>query len=102
MKRLLPLLMVALLTGAMACTKVSYVNPATTPTGQSHSEKGHFFVFGLVGNKTIDAAAMCPTGVHRVQSKFSFLDLVLGTLTVGLYAPRTYTLECGMGGGGAS
>lgn len=79
----------------IACNKVSYVNPTIPRGGAVHSTTGHFFIFGLVGTKNIAAYEMCPNGVAHIKSRASFLDLVLGTITLGLYVPRSYNIECG-------
>ncbi len=86
----------ALLSGA--CYKVTYVNPGTAPSGVVQDTKGHFLIFGIVGTAEIHAEAMCPGGVHQVVSKESFIDLVLGAITIGIYTPRTYEIECAAGG----
>jgi hypothetical protein len=91
------LLCAALMTGAAACNKVTYQNPGTMPSGQTVSEKGWFFLWGLVGEKEIWANKMCPGGVAQIQSKESFLDLLIGGITGGLVAPRSYDIECGAG-----
>ena len=82
-------------TSVAACSKVTYQNPGTMPSGQVISEKGWFFVFGLVGEKEIWANKMCPTGVSSIQSKFSFLDIVVTAITFNLVTPRSYEIECG-------
>lgn len=87
-------LLASLALGA-ACNKVSYVNPKTVPTGKVMEETGHFFLFGLAGSKKIDARKLCEGDVAQVQSRFSFGDLVLQGISLGLYTPRTYELLCG-------
>lgn len=86
-------LLLAVLLGA--CHKVTYVNPQVPRGGAVHDETGRFFLFGIAGTKNIDAYRMCPTGVARVQSRSSFGDLFLTALTIGLYTPRSYSIECG-------
>ncbi len=78
-----------------ACNKVTYVNPKTVPTGKVVEETGHYFLFGLAGKKTINAHSLCRGEVAKVHSKFSFGDMVLQGLSLGLYTPRTYELLCG-------
>ncbi len=82
---------------ASACNKVTYVNPSTMPTGQVSEETGHYFIFGLAGSKEIHAERTCPEGVAKVQSRFTFGDILLGAVTIGLYTPRTYEVSCGKG-----
>lgn len=83
---------------ASACTKVTYGNPTLRPTAQTHREKGHFFIMGLVGTADIDATQVCPAGVAQVQSKFTAGDVLLRIFTLGIYTPRTYDIACGSGG----
>ena len=90
---ILALAATAMLAGA--CNKVTYVNPQVPRGGAVHSETGHFFIFGLVGEKTIPVYQMCPNGVARVVSKFTFIDAILGAITINLYSPRSYEIECG-------
>jgi hypothetical protein len=81
-----------------ACSKITYRNPAVAPTGAVYRTKGHFFLGGLIGHKTVPAWAMCPGGVASMQSKFDVFDIVLGYLTLYIYTPRTYVIRCGQGG----
>ena len=83
------------LLGAVACTRVTYVNTMVRPGGVVVEHTGSFFLAGLVGHVDIDAYADCPSGVAGVQSQFSVVDLLLTALTLDLYAPRTYLVECG-------
>ena len=88
----------ALAMGAGACNKVTYVNPGTAPSGVVQSDKGWFFIFGLVGTKEIHAEAMCPGGVHQIQSRFGFLDIIISAITINLVTPRSFNIECAAGG----
>ena len=97
MKSLILAAMLLAATVMGACNKVTYVNPGTTPSGVAQGEKGWFFVFGLIGTKEIRADAMCPEGVHRVQSKFGFVDILVSMITLQLVSPRSYEVECAAG-----
>lgn len=79
----------------VACNKVSYVSPITTPTGKTIHTKGHFFVAGLIGTNELDAHKACPEGVSRVLSRSSFTDILLSVVTVLMYSPRSYEVSCG-------
>ena len=79
---------------AGACNRVTYTNPGTMPAGPVTFEKGHFFLAGLIGEKEIWASRTCPAGVHAVQSRFTVVDVLLGGLTLLLYTPRTYAIQC--------
>ena len=49
----------------------------------------------LVGEERVQAYQMCPGGVSRIQTGLSFVDLVLTVITIGIYTPRSYEIECG-------
>ncbi|WP_033136898.1 Bor/Iss family lipoprotein [Aeromonas finlandensis] len=58
----------------------------------------HFFFsdidFGM--NDTIDAASICHgiENVVRIETKRGFWDSVFGSLSFGIYAPRTARIDC--------
>lgn len=52
------------------------------------------FVFGLVPAKPIDVTAQCPAGVARVETQQTFLNGLVGALTLGIYAPQSATITC--------
>src|SRR2546430_427545 len=93
-------LVVALALASSACVKVTYRNPQMQPVGGSVSKTGHFFIGGLVGTATIPAYQLCPSGVAEVKSKSTFGDLVLTFITIFIYSPRTYEIQCGAASGG--
>jgi hypothetical protein len=78
------------------CYTVSY---RTNLTGneQYKEERGDFFLFGLIGDKTVDLKALCPQGVSRWKSQQTFVDGLLGLITIGIYIPRHVTVECSSG-----
>ena len=55
---------------------------------------GNFFLFGLVGNADFPVYERCPNGVSRVTSKHTGIDTFLELITLGIYAPRSYRVEC--------
>jgi hypothetical protein len=59
------------------------------------------FVFGLVGAKPIDVTAQCPGGVARVETQQTFLNGLIGGLTLGIYTPQSATITCAAGRTGA-
>jgi hypothetical protein len=78
------------------CYTVSY---RTNLTGneQFKEERGDFFLWGLVGDKTVDLKALCPQGASRWKSQQTFVDGLLGLITIGIYIPRHVTVECSGG-----
>jgi hypothetical protein len=64
------------------------------PGGAKFEEKGHFFLWGLVGEKEVDLKKLCPAGPSRWQNQQTFVDGLIGTVTLGIYIPRTIDVEC--------
>jgi hypothetical protein len=64
------------------------------PGGAKFEEKGNFFLWGLVGEKEVDLKKMCPAGPARWQNQQTFVDGLIGAVTLGIYIPRTITVEC--------
>lgn len=52
------------------------------------------WVYGLVPPKTVDAAAECPDGVAMVETELSFLNQLVGALTMGIYTPMHIKVTC--------
>ncbi len=56
----------------------------------------HGFVFGLVG-PTVDVSEDCTNGVAKVETKLSFVNMLVSNLTFGLYTPMSVTVTCAAG-----
>jgi len=79
---------------AAGCNNVTYKDPTTIPSDISTETTGHFFLAGLVGHADVWADRSCPQGVATVHSEFSFVDELLTVVTLFIYTPRTYEVEC--------
>lgn len=60
------------------------------------------YVFGLVPATAINTAAECPAGVAIVETQQTFLNGLVGALTLGIYTPQTVRITCAAGGSGLS
>jgi hypothetical protein len=67
------------------------------PGGAKYEEKGNYFLWGLVGEKEVDLKKLCPAGASRWQNQQTFVDGLLGFITIGIYIPRTINVECTAG-----
>ncbi|WP_411751452.1 Bor family protein [Serratia sp. (in: enterobacteria)] len=56
----------------------------------------HFFVSGIGQQKTIDAAAVCGSSdkVVRTEVQQTFVNGLLGVVTLGIYTPREARVYC--------
>ena len=54
------------------------------------------WVFGLVGAE-VDTTADCPSGVAIIETQQTFLNGLVGVVTLGIYTPQTVTITCAGG-----
>ncbi|MDR9419580.1 Bor/Iss family lipoprotein [Gracilimonas sp.] len=75
---------------------------AKVTTNQEPSAKtvqnsfAHGFIFGLVG-PTVDVSEDCTNGVAKVETKLSFVNMLVSNITAGLYTPMSVTVTCAAG-----
>jgi len=55
------------------------------------------WAWGLVGPEPIQAKSTCTSGVSKVETEHSFLNSLVGILTLGIYTPMHLTVTCGGG-----
>ena len=61
----------------------------------THEQKNDFFFWGLAGTAHVDAKGMCGRrGVTQMQTQTSFVDGLLGALTIGIYSPQHSRVWC--------
>ena len=56
----------------------------------------HFFIAGLGQEKVLDAAEICGgvDKVVKVESQLTFINGLLGLITLGIYTPRDAKIYC--------
>lgn len=55
------------------------------------------FIFGLVPAAEINTAAQCPGGVAVVETQRTFLNGLVGAITIGIYTPVDVKITCASG-----
>lgn len=65
-------------------------------------EWAHSFIAGLVPPNVVNAAKKCPSGVARVETEHSFLNMVANVVTGGIYSPMTIIVTCAAGSSSSS
>ncbi|QQG26739.1 lipoprotein [Pectobacterium carotovorum] len=96
MKKILSTAVLALvLTGCAQQTFTVKNESVATPKQTTTS---HFFVSGIGQEKTIDAAAICGGSdkVVRTETQVTFVNGLLGLLTLGIYTPREARVYCSL------
>ncbi len=56
------------------------------------------WLWGLVAAQPIDARQACPTGVAVITTEQSFVNGLVGAVTLGIYTPQHVTITCASGG----
>ena len=80
---------------------------ATIETGRTPStvtlEKrwANSWILGLVPPDVISTAERCPSGPARVETQLSFLNQLVGALTLGIYTPMDVRVTCAQGSAAA-
>ena len=64
---------------------------ATKPTFE---ERQTFFLWGLVGESHINVKEICSGEPVQFESQQTFVDGLLGLITLGIYAPETAKVWC--------
>jgi len=94
LKRIVAIAAFAMCLAAMGCFH------ATIDTGLAANDVmikqpwASCWILGLVPPKTVEAAAKCPGGVSKVSTQRSFLNMVVGALTFGIYTPMEIMVTC--------
>jgi hypothetical protein len=71
------------------CYRVSVHAPPNASVGRSEEYAAHHFIYGATSS-TIDV----PCEIDTVVTKLSFVDMLVGWITVGIYTPSTVELTC--------
>jgi Bor protein len=87
-----------LLSGCYHATVETGLTPSTVTLEQHWANS---WIYGLVPPETINTAARCTNGVARVETHLSFLNQLVGLLTVGIYTPMDVRVTCAQGSAAA-
>jgi hypothetical protein len=87
-----------LLSGCYHATIETGLTPSTVTLEERWANS---WIYGLVPPKTINTSARCTTGVARVETQLSFLNQLVGLLTLGIYTPMDVRVTCAQGSSAA-
>jgi hypothetical protein len=82
------------MSGCYAARVETGLNPSPTVIKKSFAAS---WIYGLVPPATINTATSCPNGVAIVQTRLSFVNQLVGALTLGIYTPMEITVTCAQG-----
>lgn len=84
---------------AAGCYKATFIRDPSAQRGIEHDEWESYFIFGIVGEQTLDVRQFCPDGrVAQVQTGANFGTGLVTGLTLGIYAPRKVYVTCAADG----
>ncbi len=94
MRKLLALPILVLFLGCSTVT-VTPEGSRKRSDAPTHEERLNYFLWGLVGEPTVDVRAMCQDRAPvEMQAQSTFVDSLLTLITLGIYAPRSVRVWC--------
>jgi hypothetical protein len=88
-----------LLAGCYHATVETGLAPSNVVLDQSFASS---WIYGLVPPKTVSTTSRCPDGVAKVETQLSFVNQLVGLLTLGIYTPMHIRVTCAMAGAASS
>lgn len=73
---------------------------ATVETGATPSNEiirkgwASGWIYGLVPPSTVETASKCRSGIARVETQLSFPNMLVSSLTFGIYTPMSIVVTC--------
>ncbi len=71
------------------------LTPSTEVLEQSFASS---WIYGLVPPKTVSTTSRCPGGAAKVETHLSFVNQLVGFLTLGIYTPMHIRVTCAQAG----
>jgi Bor protein len=84
----------AALAPLMACYHATIETGLTPSTEVLEQSFASSWIYGLVPPKTVSATSRCPEGVAKVETQHSFVNQLVGLLTLGIYTPMHIRVTC--------
>lgn len=83
------------LAGCYHATIETGLTPSTQVLEQSFASS---WIYGLVPPKTVSTTSRCPEGVAKVETEHTFVNQLVGVLTLGIYTPMHIRVTCAQAG----
>jgi Bor protein len=103
MKSLIRVVSLTLVSGlCAACYHATIVTGRPESQTVIEKEWATSFIDGLVPPDIMDVSKDCPDGVAKVETEHSFLNVLVGAITFGIFTPMDLKVTCAGSGGHAS
>jgi hypothetical protein len=83
-----------LLGGCYHASVETGATPSTVVIDQSFASS---WIYGLVPPKLVSTTSKCPSGVSKVETQHTFVNQLVGLLTLGIYTPMQIRVTCATG-----
>lgn len=98
MHRILRLSVAGLLVLAPACYHAT-VDTGLSPSNQIVEKSfASSWIGGLIPPSTVETASKCPHGAAKVETQLSFVNMLVGFITGGIYTPMSIKVTCASAG----
>ena len=95
MKRMMTAVLVFAVAMTLSGCYAARIETGLTPSSQViKKDWAACWIFGLVPPPTLQMTSNCPNGVAIVETQLSFLNMVVGNLTFGIFTPMTIRVTC--------
>jgi len=98
MTRASKLFVLALLFALPACYHATIQTGLPAGSAVVRQDWAAGWLWGLVPPKPVSTLAQCPSGVSKVETQHSFLNMVVQALTGGIFTPMSIKATCASGG----
>jgi hypothetical protein len=80
-----------------ACYHATVETGATPSTVVIDKSFASAWIYGLVPPSTVSTQSKCPSGVAKVETQHTFVNQLVGFLTLGIYTPMQIKVTCAAG-----
>ena len=94
MKRSFRAPLVLALVSSMACYHAVITTGRAESSTVVEQEWAKGWVYGLVPPDVMDVSKQCASGVAKVETQHSFLNMLVQWLTIGIFAPMDLKVTC--------
>lgn len=76
------------------CYHATVITGLTPSTRVIEKKFASAWIYGLVPPSTVETAPQCPKGVAKLENQLSFVNQLVGFLTIGIYTPMSIVVTC--------
>jgi hypothetical protein len=98
MRRVLQVATAALLVAALACYHATIETGLVPSTQTVEKSFASSWIDGLVPPSTVETASKCQHGAAKVETQLSFVNMLVGWITLGIYTPMSIKVTCAQSG----